>query len=107
MSEGTTETNGAKEPPNKKMKQQHMDGMDPKGKLPKEVRDAAFDYVEKRDNRMSWGKLETEAKKVLKAACLKHGVTEYADDDIEITTTTPEPEVKVRDLRDPKEEEAS
>lgn len=100
MEETTNNGAGPAEPPNKKMKQTEIEGLAKNAKLPKEVRDLAFDYVEKRDNRMSWGKLEKEAKEALKAACIKHGVTDYADDDIEITTTTPEPEVKVRDLRD-------
>lgn len=64
----------------------------------KAIETAASDYVEKRDERMSWGEEEKKAKEKLIAAMKKAGEEHYETEDwlIDLTVKDPTESVKVK-----------
>ncbi len=78
-------------------------------KVHKDVRAAAEQYVEARDERMECTEIEVDKKAALIKAMRKHDLTEYVDEDAEliVTLTEGEAKIKVRKLHKPEAEEAA
>ena len=89
----------------KRPKQTEIAGIE--RKVHKDVRDAAEEYVDARDERMELTEKETATKATLMAAMKKHGLSKYIDEEAEIVVeVVPSDEtVKVRKY-DPEKEAA-
>lgn len=101
--------NPIKPKPNQPMKNKtpdlpNVEGAGVTEKRIRSVDDAAEEYVDARDKRMTLTKQEVEKKEKLKSLMLKHGLNRYTlDDDLsEVVVDPGEADVKVRRIKQPK-----